>query len=84
MLAGVRRKAEGVVSGVPDIFCHVAKDGYHGLFIEMKREDGVPSDVSATQKIVMGRLTGCGYKCVVAFGASNAWKEICSYLKIKP
>ena len=30
-------KAEGVKSGVSDIFLSVARGGYHGLYIEMKR-----------------------------------------------
>ena len=29
-------KAEGVKSGVPDIFLSVAKNGKHGLYIELK------------------------------------------------
>ena len=33
-------KREGVKSGVPDLFLPVARDGYHGLFIEMKAIGG--------------------------------------------
>ena len=29
-------KRQGVKAGVPDLFLPVAKNGYHGLFIEMK------------------------------------------------
>src|SRR5690348_6356166 len=35
-----RLKAEGVKAGVPDIFLPWASDGYHGLFIELKRRKG--------------------------------------------
>ncbi len=33
-------KSEGVKAGVPDILIPVARNGYHGLFIEMKRPSG--------------------------------------------
>lgn len=84
MLAGVRRKAEGLTAGVPDIECMVAMAPFTGLHIEMKRADGKPSDVSAAQKEVMARLTACGRKCTVAFGADEAWKQLTTYLGIKP
>jgi hypothetical protein len=86
MLAGVRRKAEGVKAGVPDIECFIAMPPHTGLHIEMKKsrkDGGKRSDVSAEQEKVMRRLEACGRKCVVAFGCAEAWKELCAYLKIK-
>lgn len=35
-----RLKASGVKAGVPDLFWPVARNGHHGLFIEMKRLKG--------------------------------------------
>jgi VRR-NUC domain len=84
LIAGVRRKAEGVTAGVPDVECMVAAQGYHGLHIEMKRKDGKPSDVTDAQKKMIARLIKCGRKCVVAYGCDDAWKELTSYLGIKP
>jgi hypothetical protein len=84
MLAGVRRKAEGVTAGVPDVECMVSSGDYSGLHIELKRADGKPGDVSASQKTMMARLTKCDRKCVVAYGCDDAWKELCNYLGIKP
>jgi hypothetical protein len=37
-------KAQGVKAGVPDICLPVARGGFHGLWIEMKYGDNVPSD----------------------------------------
>lgn len=87
MLAGVRRKAEGVTAGVPDIHCIVASTPYHGLWIEMKKskkDGGRPSDVTDDQEKMMARLTACGHSCKVAFGAEEAWGYLCAYLGIKP
>jgi hypothetical protein len=84
IIAGVRRKAEGVSAGVPDVECMVAVPPYTGLHIEMKRKDGKPSDVSESQNKMMERLTQCGRKCVVCFGEEHAWKELTTYLGIKP
>lgn len=83
MLAGVRRKAEGVTPGVPDVECMVSSDGYSGLHIEMKKKDGKPSDVTDSQTKMMARLVKHGRKCVVCFGEEHAWKELTSYLGIK-
>jgi hypothetical protein len=84
MLAGMRRKAEGVTPGVPDIECMVSVAPHTGLHIEMKRKDGKPSDVSEAQTKMMFRLESCGRKCVVAYGAEQAWTELCKYLGLKP
>jgi hypothetical protein len=82
ILAGVRRKAEGVTSGIPDVECMVAVAPYTGLHIEMKRKDGKPSDVTDSQKKVMARLINCGRRCVVAYGADEAWNALLNYLGI--
>ena len=84
MPAGVRRKAEGVTAGVPDVECMVPVGDYTGLHIEMKRANGTPSDVSTAQKTMMTRLTKCGRLCVVGYGCDDAWKKLCNYLGIKP
>ena len=35
-----RLKAEGVKAGVPDLCLPVARGGFHGLYVELKRERG--------------------------------------------
>ena len=87
MLAGVRRKAEGVTPGVPDVECFIKATPYAGLHIEFKKsrkDGGKPSDVTAEQHAVMDRMTAEGRSCKVAFGADEAWVHLCTYLGIKP
>jgi hypothetical protein len=63
-----------------------ANDSYTiipGLFLELKRQCGVPSDVSKAQKEKMRLFEEQGYKCVVAFGADDAIKKILDYLGVE-
>jgi len=39
-MASRSAKGQGMLSGVPDLFLPVPKNGFHGLFIEMKSEKG--------------------------------------------
>lgn len=71
--AGLRR-------GVPDVCLPVASGDHHGLFIEMKRRDGVPSDVSSDQSWWLAALSEQGYKAAVAFGWEKAASTITAYL----
>ncbi len=82
LLAGARRKAEGVMPGVPDIMCFARSPIYpsRGLFVEMKRADGKPSDVKKQQRDVMEMLENNGYMAEVAFGAEQAFQIITGYL----
>lgn len=75
---GGRMKAEGLKSGVPDIFLPVPRGEYHGLFVEMKRTRG--GTVTDCQKIWLHDLTRQGYRAVVCRGWQNAADEILKYL----
>lgn len=74
-----RLAAEGVMRGIPDIFCAVAREGYHGLFIEMKKKQG--GRISRDQKIRMAKLSLAGYLCVVARGADEAENILEAYVR---
>lgn len=74
-------KAEGVKSGVCDIFLPVSRQGKHGLYIEMKRTKG--GQVSNTQKKFIAGVKAQGYEAVVCYGFEQARDTILNYLKIK-
>jgi hypothetical protein len=69
---GAMLKAEGVKPGVSDLCLPVARHGYHGLYIEMKKKKGVPSDVSASQKEFIAFVQEQGYFAKPAFGWEQA------------
>ena len=73
-----RFKAEGVKAGVPDLLLPVARGGYHGLFIELKRLDG--GRVSPEQKAWMDKLKEQGYQAVVCRGWEEASEALLGYL----
>jgi hypothetical protein len=73
-----RLKAEGVRAGVPDLFLPIASQGFHGLFVEMKRADG--GTVSAKQQEWLDLLNANGYRAVVCHGADEAIEQIGRYL----
>lgn len=64
-----RLKAEGVCSGVPDLFIPA-----WGLWVEMKKSDG--GSVSESQKDWHSYLTDCGYRVIVTHGRNDAIKQI--------
>lgn len=74
-------KAEGLKPGVSDLFLAVARNGYHGLYIELKRKHG--GTVSDDQQSWLIRAQEEGYKTVVCEGAESAIKAISEYLTLK-
>jgi hypothetical protein len=73
----VRLHSEGVLAGMPDLCVLEPKNGFHGLFIEMKTKAGV---VSSKQSDVNLQLNAKGYRAVVARSAAQAIKTIEEYL----
>jgi hypothetical protein len=55
----------------------IPKNGWHGLFIEMKVKGGKLSD---SQKEFMTVATAMGYKAVVCYGFEDAKEAITNYL----
>lgn len=75
---GARFKAEGVRKGVPDIVLPVARGGYHGCYIELKRSRG--GRLSPEQGEWLDALTAQGYYAVRCNGAEAAIETIRRYL----
>ena len=63
VIVASKLKAEGVLSGVPDLCIPIAKKGFHSLYIELK--NGKAGKVSDNQKAIMEKLQSEGYRCEV-------------------
>ncbi len=79
IVAAKRFKAEGLRSGVPDLFVPVPTCFNNGLFIEMKRRAG--GVLSPEQQQWIDRLSRQGYSCVVCKGSDEAIEAIEKQLK---
>jgi len=73
----VSMHAEGVLKGMPDLCVLRASEGFHGLFVEMKTQEGV---VASAQRDLARRLNREGYLCLVARSSDDAWALIEKYL----
>ncbi len=76
-----QRPEPGMRPGIPDLFLPLPRGGAHGLFIELKRSNGKPSDVRDDQKFWIETLLNRGYWAVVCNGADEAIAEIECYLQ---
>ncbi len=76
-----RKVRQGVAAGVPDLCLPVARGGYHGLWLELKRADH-SNGPSPAQKAWIERLQSEGYYCAVCYGASEAIDAITRYLEM--
>jgi hypothetical protein len=74
-------KAAGVRAGVPDIFLPVARQGYHGMWIELKYGRG---RTSGAQDAWIETLREQGYDVAVAHGWQPAAQLVCRYLGHDP
>jgi hypothetical protein len=81
-IRGSMAKAEGVKSGVSDIFLPVARHNMHGLFIEMKKDDGKKKGKESEDQKEFGIFAnnqGFGY--VVCYSWWQARDILIQYLK---
>lgn len=74
---GAHLRAEGLEAGVPDLLLAVARCGFHGLFLEMKRKGNKPT---AEQLDWHARLKAEGYAVVIPYSAEEAREYTLAYL----
>jgi hypothetical protein len=79
IVTATKLKAEGVKSGVPDIFLAVPSNTAHGLFIEMKSPKGKVSD---NQKQWLSALSSNRYICAICYSFCDAQQVIIEYLDL--
>lgn len=72
--------AEGLKKGVPDLCLPVARKGYHGLYLELKRFGG---KLSEDQKWWLDQLNAQGYLAVPAWGYQEGIDVLSDYLDIR-
>ena len=76
---GATLKRMGLRKGFPDLFFPYARQGYHGLFIELK--EGISKKPTQDQLEWIARLNKNGYYATVCYGADAAIAEINEYFE---
>lgn len=81
-LEAVNLKRSGAKAGIPDLFLAIPKNGFAGLWIELKSpiDSKTKPKVSENQKKYIQLLNNVGYKAVVCYGWESARIEIMSYI----
>lgn len=74
----VKLLAEGLRAGVPDVFLPVARDGFHGFYIELKYGDNKPSK---KQESFIAALREQGFRVMVFWSWQDAAKGLQDYLE---
>ena len=77
VIEAARLKREGVKAGVPDVFLPVARNGHHGLYLEMKSKGGRITD---NQCYWIQSLMKQGYMVWICRDWENAKNAILGYL----
>jgi hypothetical protein len=75
-----RAKRTGYSKGFPDLFIYEAKNGYHGLAIELKTIKGRATE---PQQQWIDDLNKRGYKALICKGLPEALQAIDDYFKTK-
>jgi hypothetical protein len=78
---GQRLKDMGQLKGAPDLFLAIPRNGFHGLFIEMKASKG---RATPEQKQVHAHLKEQGYAVHICYSDDEAVAVTSEYLLVAP
>ena len=74
----IKLKAEGVKAGVWDVFLPVARQGFHGLYIEMKHGK---NKLTPNQREFQEFIDRQGYAFAVCYNGETAYHLVEKYLE---
>lgn len=74
---GAKFKRMGVLAGVSDITLLEPTKTHHGLFIELKKNDG---RLTQSQKVFLAKASERGYATAVCYSVAQAQREVTNYL----
>lgn len=78
LVESVNLKRSGVRPGIPDLFLASPRGQFHGLFCEMKAEDG---KIAVEQHAAMDAFDNQAYRCIVCYSHDEAIVKITKYLE---
>jgi hypothetical protein len=81
---GWRLKKMGVRKGASDLLLPVARHGFHGFWLEHKRERPFNSAVTKEQREWIDKMREQGYAGLVSYGVDEAMEILESYLSKSP
>lgn len=73
----LRAWREGMTAGVSDIFIPLPSKGFHGLFLEFKKDGGT---LTKPQKAFIADMRARGYKAEVAYGFRQGLEILRDYI----
>lgn len=76
---GAKARVMGTLAGWPDLEIMVPRDGYHGLFVELKYKDG---SLSQHQAEILEQLRENGYMAVVCRSLAGFTELVSNYLGV--
>jgi hypothetical protein len=79
--AARKLRAEGVEPGIPDVHLDLARGGWFGLRIEMKRPGGT---LTPSQADRLATLRRDGYRVAIHDTVDGAWCELLAYIDLPP